>query len=271
MPDRLRQEEEYQVNHKVLLVSIDGLRPDAVMQCKHPFLHEFMTRSCTYSFHGRSVIPPITLPCHMSMFHSVVPDRHGVLDNLYLRPAHHIDGLCEVLERGKKKCAFCYTWAELRDLCRPGSLALEDFRNYFKYEDQADRQMCARTVELLQTEKPDFIFYYTGHTDEVAHKYGWMTPEYMDAVALASEHMEQIVQALPPEYTMIITADHGGHGRNHGQDVPEDMTIPISLYGAPWEKGKELPCIRLIDLAPTIVDLLGCEIPGNWDGTSLCR
>lgn len=257
------------MENKVLLVLIDGLRPDAVMQCKHQFLHQFMTQSCTYSFHGRSVMPSITLPCHMSLFHSVTPDRHGVMDNLYLRPSHHIDGLCEVLHQKKKECAFFYTWAELRDLCRPGSLAREEFSNYYTYGDKADREMCDRAIRSLRTEKPDFIFYYTGNTDEVAHKYGWMSPEYMDAVALASEHVEKLVNALPPEYAMAITADHGGHARNHGLDIPEDMTIPISLYGPQWEKGKELASIRLIDLAPTIAAMLDCEIPADWDGVSL--
>ena len=47
------------------------------------------------------------------------------------------------------------------------------------------------------------------------------------------------------------------------------MTIPISLYGPQWEKGKELASIRLIDLAPTIAAMLDCEIPADWDGVSL--
>ena len=111
------------MENKVLLILIDGLRPDALAQCEHPFLYRFMKDSSAHSFNGRSVMPSITLPCHMSLFHSVTPDRHGILDNTYIRPTHKLDGLFDILERQKKKCAFFYTWAQLRDLCRPGALA----------------------------------------------------------------------------------------------------------------------------------------------------
>ena len=108
------------MENKVLLILIDGLRPDALAQCEHPFLYNFMKDSCSYSFNGQSVMPSITLPCHMSLFHSVTPDRHGTMNNTYVPPTHKLDGLCDILERQKKKCAFFYTWAQLRDLCRLG-------------------------------------------------------------------------------------------------------------------------------------------------------
>ena len=47
------------------------------------------------------------------------------------------------------------------------------------------------------------------------------------------------------------------------------MTIPIALYGPQWEAGKELECIRLLDLAPTIAAMLGCKPSKDWDGVSL--
>ena len=256
------------MKNKVLLILIDGLRPDAIAQCEHPFLREFL-KSCTYTLHGRSVMPSITLPCHMSLFHSVTPDRHGVLDNTYLRPSHRIDGLFDVLAQQKQQCNFFYTWSELRDLCRPGSLAREELCNYYTFGAQADCEMCDRTLRALREEAPDFIFYYTGHTDETAHKFGWMGPEYLKAVDLASANVEKLVAALPEEYSIVLTADHGGHARTHGLDIPEDMTIPIALYGPQWEKGRELDCIRLIDLAPTITAMLGCEPCPDWDGVSL--
>lgn len=257
------------MENKVLLVLIDGLRPDAIWQCKHPFLREFMENSCTYTYTGQSVMPSITLPCHISLFHSVSPDRHGTMHNTYVKPVHHIDGLFDILHQQKKSCHFYYTWAQLRDLCCPGSLDREELCNYYTYGKEADSEMCQRTISAMQTERPDFIFNYTGHTDETAHKYGWMSPEYMDAVAWVSENLEKLVHSLPPEYTIVITADHGGHARTHGLDIPEDMTIPIGFCGPLWEKGKKLENVRLIDIAPTIATMLGCEIPADWDGSSL--
>lgn len=253
---------------KVLLVLVDGLRPDSIPLCPHPFLQAFL-QSCTYTLHGLSVMPSITLPCHMSLFHSVLPSRHGIMDNTYHRPVHHIDGLFEVLKHQKKTCHFFYTWSELRDLCLPGSLAKSMLCNYYIYGVQADCEMCDYAIRSLENEKPDFIFYYTGNTDEVAHKYGWMSEEYLEAVALASQNVEKLFRTLPNDYSMVLTADHGGHARTHGLNIPEDMTIPIAFYGAPWQRGRELDSIRLIDIAPTIAAMMGCTPSADWDGRSL--
>lgn len=253
---------------KVLLVLVDGLRPDAIQQCSYPFLREFMNK-CTYTNEGKSVFPSVTLPCHMSLFHSVVPDRHGVMDNIYTRPVRPIDGLFEVLSKNHKSCYFFYTWEELRDIGRPGSLTCQEFREYHRFFEQADCDMCDRTIQALQTEQPDFMFYYIANTDGIGHKYGWMSKEYLEAVDLAAKCIEKIVEALPENYTLFVTADHGGHGRTHGTTAPEDMTIPIMCYGADWEPGKKLENAGLLDFAPTIANILECEIPEDWEGKSL--
>ena len=259
------------MKNRVLLILIDGMRPDAVQQCEHKFLYEFMTKECTYSFNGRTVMPSLTLPCHMSLFHNVEPDRHGIYNNTYHAPSHKLDGLFDVLAAAKKKNFFYRTWHELRDLCRPGALSRDIFIDYYAYDNEADKELCRIAVRDIVEEEPDFVFYYSGNSDEKAHKYGWMGQEYMDAIALASEHIEKFIKSLPEGYSVVITADHGGHARTHGTEMPEDMTIPIALYGPQWEKGKELETIRLLDLAPTIVDMLGCEIPDEWDGVSLLK
>lgn len=256
------------MENKVLLVLIDGLRPDALEQCSHSFLKKFMHK-CSYTKRGLSVNPSVTLPCHMSIFHSVNPDRHGVMENIYVRPPHPVNGLFEVLAKNKKKSFFFYTWEELRDIGRPGSLARQEFCSYEKYGRQADVCMCLRTIEALKNEQPDFIFYYMTCPDEVGHKYGWMSTEYMDAVNFASETVKKIVEALPENYNLIITADHGGHDRTHGTTMAEDMMIPMMFYGTAWEADKEMNNIGLLDLAPTIASLLGCEPDSVWEGSNI--
>jgi hypothetical protein len=47
------------------------------------------------------------------------------------------------------------------------------------------------------------------------------------------------------------------------------MSIPIGFYGPQWEKGKELESVGLLNLAPTITTMLGCEVSEDWDGVSL--
>lgn len=52
---------------KVLLALLDGMRPDSITNVPE----------------AQTVFPSVTLPCHISLFHSVDPDRHGITTNTY--------------------------------------------------------------------------------------------------------------------------------------------------------------------------------------------
>ena len=64
----------------VVLMMIDGLRPDAISPARCPNL-EALRRSGAWTFKAQSVMPSITLPCHMSIFHSIPPSQHGIISN----------------------------------------------------------------------------------------------------------------------------------------------------------------------------------------------
>ncbi|HHY23875.1 MAG TPA: hypothetical protein GX527_06505, partial [Clostridiaceae bacterium] len=65
------------------------------------------------------------------------------------------------------------------------------------------------------------------------------------------------------------TSDHGGHDRSHGTDMKEDMTIPIIIKGSNFAENVELNNVNIIDIAPTIVDLLKAEPAEEWEGCSI--
>ena len=110
------------MKEKVILMCIDGMRPDGFLSCGNPFIHKMMELG-SYCLESRSVFPSSTLPCHMSMFHSVTPERHGTTTNTYMPQVRPVKGLCEVLKDARKTCAMFYNWEQLRDVSRPGSLA----------------------------------------------------------------------------------------------------------------------------------------------------
>ena len=49
------------MDNKVILISIDGMRPDGFLNCGNPFIKELMARS-TYTLTGSTVFPSVTLP-----------------------------------------------------------------------------------------------------------------------------------------------------------------------------------------------------------------
>ena len=64
---------------KVLLILADGMRPDALANL--PQVEE-MKKKAAYTLKADTVFPSVTLPCHMSLFHSVPPMRHGTTTNI---------------------------------------------------------------------------------------------------------------------------------------------------------------------------------------------
>jgi arylsulfatase A-like enzyme len=107
-------------------------------------------------------------------------------------------------------------------------------------------------------------------TDEKGgHDSGWMTDTYLDYIRHAIDNVKRVIEETDGEYTVIVTADHGGHGRGHGSDLPEDMTIPMIFYGDRFNAGEELHDVSILDIAPTIADIMGVPAPREWEGKSL--
>ena len=164
---------------KLFLALIDGMRPDALTALNHPFFQE-LCRSSRYSLDMRTVMPSVTLPCHMSLFHSVTPERHGIITNTYVPQVRPVKGLCEVLNDAGKSCASFYTWEPLRDLSRPLSLAHSTFFSGRRYTYQVADAMVTDAAEKMFAAgtEPDFygnlscLFYFSGIERHIAGTLG---------------------------------------------------------------------------------------------------
>lgn len=92
---------------KVLLTLLDGMRPDALTACGSEFANELLQNTGTYTLTATTVMPSVTLPCHMSLFHSVPPERHGIVTNIFTPQVRPVQGICErVRAAGKNQLCF---------------------------------------------------------------------------------------------------------------------------------------------------------------------
>ncbi|MBE7062312.1 MAG: alkaline phosphatase family protein [Clostridia bacterium] len=256
------------MKNKVILISIDGMRPDGLEKCGHPFVEELKKMGAS-ALDAQTVFPSVTLPCHMSMFHSVPPQRHGTTTNIYMPQVRPIKGLFEQIHAAGGKCGMFYGWEPLRDISRPGSLRAAEYLHSYDKENTdgilTDKMFaCAESTDL------DFIFLYMVETDEKGgHDNGWMTEAYLERLYAAMDNVQRVIEELGSLYTVIVTSDHGGHDRSHGTDMPEDMTIPMFFVGKEFTPGSVLKGVSILDLAPTIARILDVPPAEEWEGKPL--
>ena len=258
------------MKEKVILILSDGMRPDSLIPCGNAFIPNFLKES-RYTLSAKAVMPSVTLPCHMSLFHSVEPNRHGVLTNTYTPPVRPVDGICEQISKYDGKSAMFFDWEQLRDLTRPGSL---DFCYFASGHREGGYYaslplMTQEALRYIASDKPDFVFFYIGLTDGVGHNKGWMTEEYLESVSIAWDAVKTLSDTFKDEYNIIVTADHGGHDRIHGTELDEDMLIPVICRGPRFVPGEFKKEISILDIAPTVTDLLGIAPNRDWDGKSV--
>src|SRR5258708_26304566 len=74
---------------RVLIVSIDGCRPDMLLRANTPNVHQLMKEGA-FSFWARTTPLAITLPSHTSMLTGVIPRNHGVEWNKDLPLSHPV-------------------------------------------------------------------------------------------------------------------------------------------------------------------------------------
>ncbi len=252
---------------KTLLILVDGMRPDALEECETA---QNILKKSNFTLKGTTVMPSVTLPCHMSLFHSVEPARHGTTTNTYMPQVRPIRGLVDVLNDSGKSCAFFYNWEQLRDLSRPGALTFSYFCRGKNLGWEKTNDMVAKAAaEYLKENETDFAFVYLAYVDAAGHKSGWMSPEYTYAIENSWKNIAYLLEELGDEYTVLITADHGGHDRTHGSELPEDMTIPVIVAGDWFVPGDKFETASILDLAPTIVKMLGVAPDEEWEGSAL--
>ena len=250
---------------RVIILSMDGLRPDAIELAPMPNLLELMKTSA-YSLTAQTTRPSATLPAHASMLTGLCPSKHGVDWNDYipekgiaqgtdLFDLAHAAGMQTVMYVGKEK---------LQQVTDAASV------DTFVYINDRDKVIMQN---LLSDFPQDFgvLFIHFATTDDMGHEYGWLSPEQFSVIFRADEAIGELLTALDAyglrdETLLIITSDHGGHGTTHGSSMPEDMTIPWIVSGPGIKAGKLLTQVYTMDTAATAAYALGLPIPEEWDG-----
>jgi predicted AlkP superfamily pyrophosphatase or phosphodiesterase len=266
------------ITRNVILVSIDGLRPDAIDTFKAPTFQRLM-REGSYSLLARTILPSSTLPSHTSMLSGEPPEQHHVTWNNVVTAEKDVVDFSTVFSvaraHGYRTAAF-FSKAKFSPLQLPGSLDYSQAPGGW-WGKWASARTVSDVRTYLQKERPNLLFVHLSDADSAGHSSGWMSDAYGRAVLATDTAVSQIIEAADQtygagHYSLVVTADHGGHGRGHGTKDPLDVAIPWIAWGRGVNAGLISDVtINTFDTAPTVLWLLGVDKPAAWDGVPVTK
>jgi len=235
-------------------------------------------------------VAPLTLPAHASLFTGLYPHHHGVRDNASpaLAPAHRT--LAQTLRtRGFRTAAFVGSIVLGRDrglasgfaVYGDGGRAGSPPPHRRPARDVVD-DACAWIKDI--DDGPFFLWVhlYDAHASqtlplEYRRAYG---DNYEGAIAYMDSQIARLLDAMREQRLLarsaiVVAGDHGEslgeHGeREHGIFVYESAThVPLIVNGAGVAAKRVNAVTSLVDVLPTVLDLLGITLRGPIDGRSL--
>ncbi|HYB39299.1 MAG TPA: nucleotide pyrophosphatase/phosphodiesterase family protein [Mycobacterium sp.] len=83
-----------------------------------------------------------------------------------------------------------------------------------------DEDYAQQVVDELRT-APGLVYAYTGEVDTAAHLFGIGSPQWHQAAAHVDALLSRLIEALPSDAALMVTADHGG------LNVPADARVDL--------------------------------------------
>ena len=261
------------VTNHVVVISVDGLRPDAIAKFEARTI-ERLLREGSATLQAQTILPSKTLPSHTSMLTGEDVDEHGVAWNTNQTGDHGHVAVPTVFalarDRGFRTAAF-FSKGKFNHLEVPGSL------DYSQAPDGNGKWTAERTArdvsQYLERQRPNLLFVHFGEPDYAGHKWGWMSWMYGRGVREADLGVRRVLAAADRafgegNYTVILTADHGGHGWSHGSKDRRDTTIPWITWGKGVNGASRVSGdVRTMDTAGTALWLLGVSAPEGLAGS----
>lgn len=245
---------------RVALISIDGLRPDVLTLEGAPNILALAERG-SYTLAAQTTYPSTTLPGHTSMLTGVEPSVHGILFDEYRETFQLTTPTVLSLAHGAgKHTVMVVGKTKLKQLALAGTL------DSFVLATRGDADVVNEAITLIPVGF-DLLFVHLPQTDQTGHATGWLSAGYLEQVRQTDEAVGRLISLLPPETTVIVTADHGGRLRTHGTRDKLDMTIPWIIAGPRVvHRGPLTRLVRTVDTTPTVLNLLGLPVSSNCTG-----
>lgn len=251
----------------VLLIGLDGVRPDALQAAATPNL-DGLVQSGAVTWTMRTEDISLSGPGWSSMLTGVTAAKHGVTNNSFI---------------GARYGEYPHFFERLRSVCPDASLAsvatwsgigriVLDSASVGE-AGGSDGTTTARAVELLSTGDPVVLFVHLDDVDAAGHGSGFSptNPAYINAIQTKDAQVGQILDAVrarpgyaAEEWLVMVSTDHGGLGTGHGGGTVEEQTIFAIFQGPGVTPGVITQPTNIEDIAVTALAYLGVPLNPAW-------
>jgi predicted AlkP superfamily pyrophosphatase or phosphodiesterase len=288
---------------RVLMIGIDGCRADAVRKLveagRAPNLKSLIEAgTVTWNgYTGGNLGTPtqqdtVSGPGWSTILTGVWREQHGVADNRFRY--HRLAQWPHWMRRLKESRPTAWTaslcdWAEIhRYIVGESKVQGRGFLNFEFLAtldpalggadyDRRDAELTARAVEHLKVANPDAMFVYFGQVDGVGHGGGGgrFSPDndaYLASIIAVDGLVGKVLEAMrarskfaEENWLVLATTDHGGTGKSHGGQTPEERTVWMVASGGAMAKGAVLEgSISHTAFVPAAFRHLGVPILPEW-------
>ncbi|MBJ6368937.1 alkaline phosphatase family protein [Snuella sedimenti] len=223
------------IKNKVLIIGIDGCRPDALMVANTPNVDALISNA-TYSLDARCLFTTSSGPGWTSMLSGVWQDKHNVTNNSYSSP--NFAGYPHFFKHVEQddpdnRTVSIVQWNPINDYM--ASLQADVVIN----ADTDDDVKNAVANELTNND-PTVLFVQLSNVDFAGHSTGFApdNPNYINAIEVVDTQIGSIISALKKRKTyseenwlVLLSTDHGGLGTSHGGPSDEERTIFVIASG----------------------------------------
>jgi choline-sulfatase len=286
----------------LLIVTLDTLRADRVgaygyRNAQTPALDALAARGARFT--NATTTTPLTLSAHTSLFTGTFPTYHGVRDNTGFYVDESLQTLAETLKASGYRTGG-FVGAFVLDGRWGLAQGFDEFVDDFDLSEDVGPGLDAiqrrggevvdKALAWLGTggEPPFFawVHLYDPHTPydappEFAARFpNSMQGAYDAEIAYTDAQVGRLVGALDAagrldDTLVVAVADHGEQlgqhqEQSHGFFVYDaSVQVPLILAGPGVSPRVVSDQVRIIDVMPTVLDLLGLERPAVVQGTSL--
>lgn len=252
----------------VIVISEDGLRPDAIDPERTPNHIRFLKDGASARL-ARTIRESDTLPSHASMLSGFAAREHGLFWNSFKRGRGfiHVPTIFSIARENGLSTAMFIGKPKLRHIALPGSV------DHLERPGYMCKKVAARAAEFFASDKPRLMFVHFSDPDEFGHKRGWMSAAYLQGVASSDRCLGTLLDGieasgLAEKTLVIVTADHGGHGKVHsGSQKEVDREIPWIVRGPGVTKGLVIEeAVSTVDTAATVLSALKLPMPQRITG-----